>query len=94
MKDIPESFIIWELHITELGDFTNQEHYCVNSLEIEKNLYGESSPLIIKTCNLLALSYLGLQEYEKSLEYSKMALNIAGNNPESVDITDLTGNLQ
>ena len=72
-----------------MGDFTNQERYCVKSLEIEKNLYGEFSPLIIKTCNLLALSYLGLQEYSKSLEYSKMALNIAGNNPASVDITDL-----
>ena len=72
-----------------MGDFTNQERYCVKSLEIEKNLYGESSPLIIKTCNLLAISYLGLQEYTKSLEYSKTALNIAGNNPASVDITDL-----
>ena len=24
-----------------MGDFTNQERYCVKSLEIEKNLYGE-----------------------------------------------------
>jgi CHAT domain-containing protein len=72
-----------------IGDFTNQERYCVNSLEIEKKLYGESSPLIIRTCNLLALSYLGLQEYAKSLEYSKMALNIAVINPDSVDISDM-----
>ena len=72
-----------------LGDFSNQERYSVKSLEIEKDLYGESSPMIIKTCNLLALSYLGLQEYAKSLEYSKMALNIAGNNMELVEVTDL-----
>ena len=72
-----------------MGDFTNQESYSVKSLEIERKIYGESSPLIIKTCNLLALSYLGLQDYSKSFEYSKMALNIAGNNEGSVDITDL-----
>jgi CHAT domain-containing protein len=71
-----------------LGDFTSQEHYTAYSFDIEKRIYGESSPLIVKTCNLLALSYLSLQEYEKSLELSKMALSIAGDNQGSVDITD------
>ncbi len=73
----------------ELGDFANQERYCVNSLEIEKNIYGESSPLLIRTYSILAIAYLQLQEYKKALEYSKIALEISGQNPGSADMTDM-----
>jgi CHAT domain-containing protein len=72
-----------------MGDFISQEQYCSNSLEIEKKLYGDSSPLLIKTYFNLISSCIGLQEYEKSLEYSKIVLAISVSNPGSVDLTDL-----
>jgi tetratricopeptide (TPR) repeat protein len=73
----------------ELGDFANQERYCVNSLEIEKKIYGESSPVLIRTYSILAIAYLQLQEYKKALEYSKIALEISGKNPGLADMTDM-----
>jgi CHAT domain-containing protein/tetratricopeptide (TPR) repeat protein len=72
----------------DLGDFADQERYSVNSLEIEKKIYGASSPLLIKTYSSLIIAYLGLQEYEKSLGYAKIALEISNNNPGSSDATD------
>jgi CHAT domain-containing protein len=72
-----------------MGDFSNQEHYSVNSLDIEKKIFGESSPLLIKTYSSLIIAYIGLQEYDKSLEFSKIALNIAVSNPGSADWEDL-----
>ncbi len=72
-----------------MGDFPDQKHFSAGSLEIEKKIYGESSPFLIKSCNLLALACVGLQEYEKSLEYSKFALNISRGDQGILDKTDL-----
>jgi CHAT domain-containing protein/tetratricopeptide (TPR) repeat protein len=72
-----------------LGDFISQEQYSVNSLALEKKLYGESSPLLIKTYSSLAIVNIALQEYEKSLGFAKLALNIAVSNPGAADIADL-----
>lgn len=72
-----------------MGDFISQEQYSLNSLEIEKKIYGESSPLLVKTYFSLIIASIGLQEYEKSLEYSNIALSIAGNNSGSIDMSDL-----
>jgi CHAT domain-containing protein len=72
-----------------MGDFISQEQYSFNSLEIEKKLYGESSPLLIKTYFNLISACIGLQEYNKSLEYSKIVLAISGSNPGSVDMKDM-----
>ena len=71
------------------GDFISQEMYTLKSLEIEKKLFGDSSPLLIKTYFSLNVASLGLKEYEKSLEYSKIALTISASNPGSVEIKDL-----
>jgi CHAT domain-containing protein len=72
-----------------MGDFIGQEQFSASSLEIEKKLYGASSPLLIKTYLSLISACIGLQEYEKSLEYSKIALNISAGNPGAVDLADL-----
>jgi CHAT domain-containing protein len=72
-----------------MGDYANQEHYALMSLEIEKKLFGESSPLLIESCNLLSIACLGLQEYEKSLEFSKFALNISNLNSGATVARDL-----
>ncbi len=66
------------------GDFANQKHFSLASLEIEKKIYGESSPLLIQSCNLVAIACLGLQDYERSLEYSKLALNISRGDPPAI----------
>jgi CHAT domain-containing protein len=71
------------------GDFVTEELYATRSLAIEKKLYGDSSPLLIKTYFSLIVANIGLQEYERSLEYSKIALDIAGSSPEAVDLNDL-----
>ena len=72
-----------------MGDFISQEQYCVKSLELEKKLYGDSSPYLVKTYFSLISACIGLHEYEKSLEYSMIALNISSSNPGSVDMADM-----
>jgi CHAT domain-containing protein len=74
-----------------MGDYVNQRRYSESSLEVEKKIYGELSPSSISTYFSLTSACIGLQDYEKALEYSKIALNISGNNPGLVDITSLTG---
>ncbi len=44
--------------------------------------------MLIKTYSSLIIAYMGLQEYEKSLSYAKIALEIANNNPGNSDATD------
>lgn len=72
-----------------VGDFISQELYSAKSLEIEKKMYGDSSPTLIETYFNLTVASIGLQEYEKSLGYSKIALNISSSNPGSVDSKNL-----
>jgi CHAT domain-containing protein len=72
-----------------MGDFISQEQYSRKSLEIEKTLYGESSPLLIKTYFSLIVACIELHEYEKAQEYIKIVLTISGGNPGSVDMEDL-----
>jgi CHAT domain-containing protein/tetratricopeptide (TPR) repeat protein len=74
---------------SRIGDYVSQEHYSEKSLALEKVLYGESSPLLIKTYSSLAIANLELQEYELALEYSNKALVLAVNNPDSAEISDL-----
>ena len=67
-----------------LGDFKKHEDYSLNSLEIEKENFGESSPDLISTYVSLIIAYIELQEYEKAIDYSNIALNIANNNFDNI----------
>ena len=79
-----------------LGDFKRLEDYSMNSLDIEKFFFGESSPDLISTYSSLIIAYIELQEYEKAINYSNIALTIANNNPDRVSpviLADLYNNL-
>ena len=81
---------------SQLGDFKKHEDYSIRSLEEEKNIYGDASPSLISTYSSLITAYIQLQEYEKSINYSNIALRISNNNPDSVSpviIADLYNNL-
>ena len=79
-----------------LGDFNKHEDYSLRSLEIEKKIFGESSPVLINTYSSLNSTYIQLQEYEKAIYNSNLALTIADKNPGQVTprtMADLYDNL-
>lgn len=73
----------------DLGDFNKQEDCSLKSLEVEKKIYGESSPYLIRTYSSLITAYMGLYEYEKSINLANTALIIANNNLKVVNPEDL-----
>ena len=75
-----------------LGDFRKHEEYSFRSLEIEKKLNGDSSPKLFNVYFSLSSAYQELQEYEKALNYSSLALTIANNKPEDIS-HEVTANL-
>jgi CHAT domain-containing protein/tetratricopeptide (TPR) repeat protein len=72
-----------------IGDYLSQEQYSEKSLAIEKELYGSTSPLLIKTYASLAIANIELHDYEQALDNSNKALVLADNNPDSTEISDL-----
>jgi CHAT domain-containing protein/tetratricopeptide (TPR) repeat protein len=79
-----------------LGDYKKMEEYELKSLNIYKKIFGESSPELIYSYLSLIVAYIELQEYEKAISYSNVALVIAESKPDSVnarDIIDLFTNL-
>lgn len=67
-----------------LGDIKRHEEYSSESLEIEKKINGEASPLLANIYLSLGLGYSELQEYDKSLNFFNNALTIANCKPDSV----------
>ena len=67
-----------------LGDFNKNEDYSLKALELEKKIFGTSSPDLIKTYSSLIIANIELQEYEKAIYYSDIALSVANNNPALV----------
>ncbi|HUU99725.1 MAG TPA: CHAT domain-containing tetratricopeptide repeat protein [Bacteroidales bacterium] len=79
-----------------LGNFNEMERYFVMSLEIEKRLYGEMSPLLLAGLSNLVTASLELKEYEKSITYGNTALNLIGNREDEFlmsDVADLYLNI-
>lgn len=79
-----------------LGDFKRLEDYSIRSLEVNKKNYSDASPFLISTYSSLIIAYIELQEYEKAINYSNIALTIANNNPGRVSpviLADLYNNL-
>ena len=78
------------------GDYKKHEEYSLRSLDMEKKIYGEASPSLISTYSSLIGSFIQQQEYERSINYSNIALSIAANYPDSVApsiMADLYSNL-
>jgi CHAT domain-containing protein/Tfp pilus assembly protein PilF len=67
-----------------IGDVKKHEEISSKSLEIEKKINGETSPLLASIYLSLGLGYSELQEYEKAVSYFNQALSIANEKPESV----------
>ena len=66
-----------------IGNYSMDEFYLLKSLEIEKQIYGDSTSYILNTYLSLSVAYIELQEYEKAIFYSDIALEIAVGNPEN-----------
>jgi len=67
-----------------LGELKKHEEYLSRSLEIEKKLHDESSPLLASIYLSLGGAYSELQENKKALNYFNSALAIANSKPDSV----------
>jgi CHAT domain-containing protein len=74
-----------------IGDFNKLEVYSLKSLEMDIKLYGESSPDLIITYLSLITAYIELQDYEKAINFSNIALKIANNNPDLISPVILAG---
>jgi len=72
-----------------LGDFKSHEDFSVRSIDVEKKIFGENSPLLLSSYLSLITAYMDLQEYGKSLNYANIALNIANTNIQDVDLIEL-----
>ena len=66
------------LAYSKLGDFRRMEQYTLRSLEIEKKIYGESSPFLVTGLSALVNAYFGLNEYNKAITYGNKALSLMG----------------
>jgi CHAT domain-containing protein len=96
--DIRLGRILYNLGIASkgLGDYKKMEEYELRSLDIYKKILGEASPELIYPYLSLIVAYIELQEYEKAIGYSNVALVIAEGKPEGVnarDVIDLYTNL-
>jgi CHAT domain-containing protein len=67
-----------------IGDFKKHEEFSSKSLEIEKRIHGVTSPVLASTYLSLIIAYIELQEYDKAIAYSNIALTIANTKPDSV----------
>jgi len=72
-----------------LGDFKKLEYYTLSSLEVEKNIYGESSPYLIGSYLSMVTAYIGLNDYEKALDYASAALAVYESNRDAVSSSDM-----
>ncbi len=59
-----------------LGDYRRMEQYTLESLDIDKKLYGESSPALLTGLSALVSAYFGLNEYNTAISYGNSALKL------------------
>lgn len=77
------------------GDYKKMEKYTLRSVEVDKTIYGESSPKLVLGYSSLVTAYLGLKEYDRAIEYGRAALKIieSHNRRFDSDLADLYTNL-
>ncbi|NMC37018.1 MAG: CHAT domain-containing protein [Bacteroidales bacterium] len=61
---------------SSLGDYSRMEQSVLRSVEIEKQLFGESSPELAEGYSSLSTAYLGMKEYDRAIGYGNTALKI------------------
>lgn len=66
-----------------LGDFNRMEQSILRSLEIEKKLYGESSPMLLSGFSALVTAYINLNEYSTAISYGNKALKLIEGSEEN-----------
>jgi len=62
-----------------IGDFKKHKEYSFKSLDTEKKINGESSPVLAGIYLSLSAAFLELQEYENAINYSNLGLAITEN---------------
>jgi len=67
-----------------LGDLNKFEYYAAKSLETGKMLFGNSSPELVTPYLSLLTAYVELNDFEKAISTSNLALNIVNSNPDSI----------
>ncbi len=79
-----------------LGDYSRMTDYTLRSLDVEKKLFGEESPVLVKGLSSLVIASIELQEYEDAIAYGSRALSIVNRNAETFkakDILDIYHNM-
>jgi CHAT domain-containing protein len=67
-----------------LGDLNKFEYYASKSLETSKFLFGNSSPELVTPYLSLLTAYVELNDFEKAISTSNLAINIVNSNPDSI----------
>ena len=76
------------LTYSNLGDFRKMEEYSLRSLEVDKSLYGETDPILIKGLSALVTAYFNLKDYSRAILFGNKALSLIGKNGEE-DVSNL-----
>jgi CHAT domain-containing protein len=79
-----------------LGNYKKHEDFVLRSLEIERKIYGNDSPMLISTYLSLMTAYIEFKDYDRSLEFSNLALDIADKSNSDInpyDLADLYNNI-
>ena len=72
-----------------LGDNTNMLEYLLKYIKIVENIYGASSPELASGYAALVTANIELLEYEKSINYGFMAMEILRNYENALTINEL-----
>ncbi len=57
-----------------LGDYRQMSSYILRSLELERKIYGNSSPSLVQGLSSLVTAFIELQEYDRAVSYGSEAL--------------------
>lgn len=64
-----------------LGDFEQMSDYTLRSVEIERKLFGNSSPSLVQGLLSLVTACIELQEYDRAVAFGSEALDIINKQP-------------
>jgi CHAT domain-containing protein len=78
----------------KIDDHINSARYFLKSVQYTVKKSGENSSELIKDYISLAISSINTRNYQKSIEYSNKALDIARSKPDSVDRESLANIFQ
>jgi CHAT domain-containing protein len=68
-----------------LGDFPTALKFALESVEIDKKIYGNGSAKMVDGYLFISTCYVKIREYEKAIENINEGLSISGSKPDSVD---------